>query len=96
MALRPRFALTLLLFIAAILAINALFNPMKTFTDARLFLSRPSLRAVLEAEEAGYLLALKDREDLVRKWGPTARDVNPYVFAAAGSFHHLIIVEVSR
>ena len=40
-----------------------------------------SLRAVLQEEDLRYDLALDAREDLVRKWGPTAQDVVSYVTA---------------
>ena len=37
-----------------------------------------SLRRYLHDEEVRYEKALLDREAMVRKWGPTAEDVDPY------------------
>ena len=73
---RRSFSIVLIVF--ALLVVEVLFSPIRAVKQTRLFsnvVSAPSLRSLIDFEEAKYRRALLDREDLVRKWGPTVNDV---------------------
>lgn len=55
--------------------------PSHASSFARYTSSPRTTKQVLREEDARYDQALEAREELVRKWGPTAEDVVPYVSA---------------
>lgn len=70
----------LLLFVTAILLIQAFFAPLKNIKRPdflRGWKTQSSMRTILADEEERYRYTLEDREDLVRKWGPRPEDVRP-------------------
>lgn len=73
----PRYVFLLL---SILLICSFLLFPSHSSSLARDgYLSSKSLQRVLREEDALYSDALVARENLVKKWGPTAKDVVSYV-----------------
>ena len=73
----PRYIFALLLTLLACISILLFERPPRVSLAVRLDSQRgsKSLRGMLLDEEELYKEAIKDREALVRKWGPTAEDI---------------------
>jgi hypothetical protein len=56
---------------------NRFLSPFILRTIPGLYIRCPSQRLVLSQEEARYAKFLKERQELLTKWGPTHADVEP-------------------
>jgi hypothetical protein len=55
------------------------------------FTSRRSLKTWLNEEEERYIAFLQDRQQLIRKWGPSESEVNPWVSSNAFHFSQRVV-----
>jgi len=73
-ARHPRFTLALLVLIFISLFMFASDSPLRSVAfDGR----RNALTEHLALEEAYYDIMLQQRQELIKKWGPTAEEVDP-------------------
>jgi hypothetical protein len=63
--------------VAAVLIITIVFFFRSSYVPSRASIFDVPLSAWLSQEEARYAKFLKERQELVTKWGPTLADVEP-------------------
>lgn len=79
----PRIVIAIGLGVLGLIAIQVAFSPVKSIKRPAIFQTHPptasSLKSRIEEEEQKYLGTIQGREALIKKWGPTAEDITPYV-----------------
>ncbi|KAI0088054.1 methyltransferase domain-containing protein [Irpex rosettiformis] len=78
----PRAVSAVVLCVLGLLALQFVFGPLKSIKRPAIFQAQPpaasSLKSHIDDEESKYRVALQDRDNLIRKWGPTAEDIIPF------------------